>query len=243
MSDMGAVRATLAREYPPKIAGVIQCIYATPAGRGDRKIWIEFPPWNYYFYGLDGGNYVNEPRHRYFVFETASGFCGIAWTEAGIARFQLPTRDFAVTEKNVLRRIPDAIPGEPPPEVAAAVADIKRYFQGEVVDFAGLRLDLGDQDEFYTQVYAAARRVGWGRTTTYGALATEVGAGREAARDVGQAMAKNPVALIIPCHRVLAAGGKLGGFSAPGGADTKVRMLELEKVHLEAAQSQQQSLF
>jgi methylated-DNA-[protein]-cysteine S-methyltransferase len=181
--------------------------------------------------------------HHYHLFETASGFCGIAWTEFGIARFQLPTRDKAVTEKNVLRRIPGAVPGEPTPEVAAAVAVIKRYFLGEVVDFSGLRLDLSDRDEFDTRIYAAARRVGWGRTTTYGALATEVGAGREAARDVGQAMARNPVALIIPCHRVLAAGGKSGGFSAPGGVDTKVRMLELENVVLEPAQSQQQSLF
>jgi len=80
---------------------------------------------------------------------------------------------------------------------------------------------------------AAARRVGWGETTTYGALAKALGAGPEAARDVGVAMAKNPVALIIPCHRVLAAGGKIGGFSAPGGAATKRRMLELEGVRLE----------
>ena len=78
----------------------------------------------------------------------------------------------------------------------------------------------------------ALRRVGWGRTTTYGALAKEVGAGREAARDVGEAMAKNPAPLIIPCHRVLAAGGKIGGFSAPGGSRTKVRMLELEGVRV-----------
>ena len=72
------------------------------------------------------------------------------------------------------------------------------------------------------------RRVGWGRTTTYGTLAKELGAEREGARDVGQAMAKNPVALIIPCHRVLAAGGKVGGFSAPGGSAAKIRMLALE---------------
>ncbi len=80
--------------------------------------------------------------------------------------------------------------------------------------------------------YAALRRVGWGRTTTYGALAKEVGAGREAARDVGEAMARNPAPLIIPCHRVLAAGGKIGGFSAPGGSKTKIRMLELEGVRV-----------
>jgi O-6-methylguanine DNA methyltransferase len=81
---------------------------------------------------------------------------------------------------------------------------------------------------FFNQIYAAARRVGWGNTTTYGTLAKQVGAGPEVARNVGQAMAKNPVPLIIPCHRVLAAGGKLGGFSAPGGSATKERMLALE---------------
>ena len=78
----------------------------------------------------------------------------------------------------------------------------------------------------------ALRRVGWGKATTYGALAAAVGASREAARDVGQVMAKNPMPLLIPCHRVLAAGGKLGGFSAPGGAETKARMLRMEGVDL-----------
>ena len=96
-------------------------------------------------------------------------------------------------------------------------------------------LDLGEQDPFFERVYTAARRVGWGRTTTYGALAKGLGAGPEAARDVGQAMAKNPVALMIPCHRVLAAAGKVGGFSAPGGSAAKVRMLALEGVHVEPA--------
>lgn len=183
--------------------------------------------------------------YHYHLFATDGGFCGIAWSDAGIARFQLPTDDVAATEKSLLRRIPGAARAEPPADIAAVVADIKRYFQGEPVDFSAVRLDLGDQDEFNTEIYAAARRVGWGHTTTYGALATEVGAGREAARDVGQAMAKNPVALIIPCHRVLAAGSKLGGFSAPGGSQTKLRMLELEHVSLEpeAPKSKQQSLF
>src|SRR5207253_10705786 len=103
-------------------------------------------------------------------------------------------------------------------------------------------LDLSGQDEFFRRIYAVTRKVGWGKTTTYGALAKELGAGPEAARDVGQAMARNPVPLIIPCHRVLAAGGKVGGFSAPGGAATKIRMLELEGVHVAPLQSAQQSL-
>jgi methylated-DNA-[protein]-cysteine S-methyltransferase len=186
---------------------------------------------------------VSSFLHHYCIFETAGGFCGIAWTDGGIARFQLPTQSAAATEQRLLRRIPGATPAVPTPEVASLVSEVKRYFEGEAVDFSATRLDLRDQDEFNAQIYAAARRVGWGRTTTYGALATEVGAGREAARGVGQAMANNPVALIIPCHRVLAAGGKLGGFSAPGGSDAKLRMLELEQVRLEAPEPKQKSLF
>jgi methylated-DNA-[protein]-cysteine S-methyltransferase len=116
------------------------------------------------------------------------------------------------------------------------------YFEGEETDFSCFRLDLGEQDPFFAQIYAAARRVGWGHTTTYGTLAKELGAGPEAARDVGQAMAKNPVALLIPCHRVLAAGGKIGGFSAPGGSAAKIRMLALEGVDLEPPRPAQQSL-
>jgi methylated-DNA-[protein]-cysteine S-methyltransferase len=123
----------------------------------------------------------------------------------------------------------------------AAIAAVKRYFEGEETDFAGFTLDLGEQDPFFKQIYAAARRVGWGHTTTYGTLAKDLGAGPEAARDVGQAMARNPVALIIPCHRVLAAGGKVGGFSAPGGSAAKIRMLALEGVHLEPPPPAQQS--
>jgi methylated-DNA-[protein]-cysteine S-methyltransferase len=175
---------------------------------------------------------MGRTTQHYLVFETAGGFCGIAWSERGITRFQLPTRSAEATERLLRRRLPGAEPGAPPPPVAAAVAAVKRYFAGEETDFSGFTLDLGEQDPFFQQVYAALRRVGWGRTTTYGALAKELGAGPEAARDVGQAMARNPVALIIPCHRVLAAGGKVGGFSAPGGSAAKTRMLELEGVQV-----------
>ena len=179
--------------------------------------------------------------HRYFIFDTAAGFCGIAWNDAGITRFQLPTKSAEATERILLRHVPGAKPGAPTPGVAEAVAAVRRYFEGEETDFSSVKLDLGEQDPFFERVYAAARRVGWGHTTTYGALAKELGAGPEAARDVGQAMAKNPVALIIPCHRVLAAGGKVGGFSAPGGSAAKIHMLSLEGVHLEPASPAQQS--
>src|SRR3546814_5118693 len=174
-----------------------------------------------------GGNRLRRlTMHRYAIFETTGGFCGIAWNDVGITRFQLPTAHESSTERLFLRRLADAERGTPPAHIAGAIATVKRYFAGERVDFSHLVLDLGDQDEFFKQIYSAARRIGWGHTTTYGTLARELGAGPEAARDVGQAMAKNPVALIIPCHRVLAAGGKLGGFSAPGGGMSKPRMLE-----------------
>jgi methylated-DNA-[protein]-cysteine S-methyltransferase len=184
---------------------------------------------------------MDQAAHHYFIFETAGGFCGIAWNKVGITRFQLPTRSARATERILLRRMLGAKPGAPPPKVVEAVAAVKRYFEGEETDFSGFTLDLGEQDPFFERVYAAARRVGWGRTTTYGTLAKELGAGPEAARDVGQAMGKNPVALIIPCHRVLAAGGKVGGFSAPGGSTAKIRMLELEGVDVEPLRPAQRS--
>ena len=171
---------------------------------------------------------MNQPTQNYFVFETAAGFCGIAWSAAGITRFMLPSSTAEATEHNLRRRVANAHSATPPADVAAAIEAAKRYFSGEQIDFSELQLDLSGQDAFFKQVYAAARRVGWGHTTTYGALAKQIGAGPEVARNVGQAMAKNPVPLIIPCHRVLAAGGKSGGFSAPGGVDTKRRLLEIE---------------
>ncbi len=185
---------------------------------------------------------MGQTAHHYFIFEAAGGFCGIAWNNLGITRFLLPTRSAAATERLLLRRVPGAESGAPTPDVAAAVAAVKRYFAGEETDFSGFKLDLSGQDAFFKQIYAAARRVGWGHTITYGTLAKELGAGPEAARDVGEAMAKNPVALIIPCHRVLAAGGKLGGFSAPGGSATKIRILELEGVHVAPPPPAQRSL-
>jgi methylated-DNA-[protein]-cysteine S-methyltransferase len=185
---------------------------------------------------------MGQAGRRYLVFETAKGFCAIGWSDAGVVRFVLPSSSAAAAERRLLRGLPDARPAEPSPSVLAAAAAVKRYFEGAQVDFSDLDLDLSGQDEFFLRIYAATRKVGWGRTTTYGGLAKALGEGPEAARDVGQAMAKNPVPLIIPCHRVLAAGGKIGGFSAPGGAATKVRMLEMEGVDLAPPPPAQQSL-
>ena len=185
---------------------------------------------------------MDRMAHSYHLFDTAAGCCGIAWNDAGISRFQLPAASEAATERALLRRTAAAQRRPPPPAVLEAIAAAKRYFEGEQIDFSGVRLDLDGEDAFFQRIYAAARRVGWGHTTTYGALARELGAGPQAARDVGQAMAGNPVPLIIPCHRVLAAGGKIGGFSAPGGSATKLHMLGLEGVHVGPPPPAQQSL-
>jgi methylated-DNA-[protein]-cysteine S-methyltransferase len=175
---------------------------------------------------------MTRPMIAFAIFPTAAGSCAVAWSDRGIVRFQLPVRDAAAAERLLRRRLPDAVPGTPPAAVDRAIAAVRSYFAGRPADFADVALDLGDQEPFFDRVYAAARGIPWGATTTYGALARDLGAPPEAARDVGQAMARNPVPLFIPCHRVLAAGGKVGGFSAPGGAAAKRRMLALEGVDL-----------
>jgi methylated-DNA-[protein]-cysteine S-methyltransferase len=170
--------------------------------------------------------------HHYFIFETTNGFCGIAWNDAGITRFHLPAKNAEIAERMMLRRTPGAEPGVPTPMVSEVVFAVTRYFEGNETDFSQLELDLEGQSVFFKRVYAAARRVKWGQTTTYGTLARELGCGPQTARDVGEAMAKNPIPLIIPCRRVLAAGRKIGGFSAPGGAAVKILMLGLEGVRV-----------
>ncbi|MEO5494167.1 MAG: methylated-DNA--[protein]-cysteine S-methyltransferase [Sphingomonas sp.] len=173
--------------------------------------------------------------HRYHVFETAHGFAAIGWSGRGVIAFRLPANTEAEAERALLRRLPDAVRTDPPADIAAVIAAAQRYFAGEPTDFDAVAIDLGEQSPFFARVYEAVRRLGWGESTTYGAVAKSLGAGPEFARDVGQAMASNPVPLIVPCHRVLAAGGKVGGFSAPGGSLAKARMLALEGIETAAA--------
>ncbi|HWT44284.1 MAG TPA: methylated-DNA--[protein]-cysteine S-methyltransferase [Sphingopyxis sp.] len=176
------------------------------------------------------------PGHnRYQLFETAAGIAAIGWTNTGISSFRLPAPSAGETERAVLRRLPDAMRAEPPAEMRAVINDTVRYFDGERIEFFDIPIDPGQQPPFFAQVYAFVRKLGWGETTTYGAVARALNAGPEHARAVGQAMATNPIPLIIPCHRVLAAGGKIGGFSAPGGSTSKARMLELEGVAVAVA--------
>lgn len=165
----------------------------------------------------------------YHLFDTAIGLCGIAWSDDGVTRFRLPDQSRDAAERAFGAK---AGPQTPPPHIADVIAQAERYFAGERIDFAATGLDLAGVDPFRRTIYDALRAVGWGETVTYGELAKRAGA-PGAAQDVGIAMARNPVPLIIPCHRVLAAGGKLGGFSAPGRTEAKQRMLALEGVFID----------
>lgn len=168
----------------------------------------------------------------YSVFETAAGFAAVGWNAKGISSFRLPAGSAREAEQALLRRLPDAEAVPPPEPAQAVIDDALRYFAGERVDFAHVPVDLGPQQPFFERVYAAVRGLGWGETATYGAIARLLDAGPEFARDVGQAMAANPVPLIIPCHRVTAANGRIGGFSAPGGSSSKAHMLAIEGVEV-----------
>ena len=172
---------------------------------------------------------------QYQLFKTAAGVAAIGWRGAAITSFRLPAPGASEAERSVLRRLPGAVRAEPPADIATVVEAAIRYFEGERIEFFETAVDPGQQPPFFTQVYAFVRTLGWGETTTYGAVARALDAGPEHARAVGQAMATNPVPLIIPCHRVMAAGGKIGGFSAPGGSTSKARMLELEGVPVTVA--------
>jgi methylated-DNA-[protein]-cysteine S-methyltransferase len=172
---------------------------------------------------------------RYSLFETPIGWCGIAWSEQGLTRLQLPEADREATERR-LNSLALLTPAESlPPPIALAVAEIQQYLNGERADFATVPLDLTRTTPFHRAVYDATRAIGWGRTATYGDLARRTGS-TGAARAVGQALARNPIAIIIPCHRILASGNRMGGFSAFGGTTSKERLLALEGVTLERGQ-------
>lgn len=170
-------------------------------------------------------------KERYHLFVTQLGVCGIAWNERGVTRLQLPERSPTATERRLGARPASSHAGEPPTPVRKAIAMLERYFDGERVDFSPVALDLAGVGPFHRKVYDAARELPWGQTASYGDLARQAGS-PGAARAVGQAMGHNPVPIIIPCHRVLASGRKIGGFSAFGGALTKTHLLALEGVHL-----------
>jgi len=168
---------------------------------------------------------MTTPGHT--VFDTPLGACGVGWTELGVRTVQLPDHDASRTAARLRRWYPDLPAAAPPPDIVRVIDDIRALLSGTPTDLAYVPLDLTGVAEFEQRVYAAARRVPPGDTVTYGELADRLG-DPGAARAVGRALGRNPVPIVVPCHRVLAAGGRTGGFSAPGGVSTKMRMLAIE---------------
>ncbi len=157
----------------------------------------------------------------YTLFDTALGACGIAWGPRGVVAVQLPGAD-----ERKLRRA-GASRATPPADVQRAIDGIVALLDGAPRDLSTVELDMERVPEFNRRVYAVAREIPPGETLTYGEVAERVGE-RGAAQAVGQALGRNPFPILVPCHPVLAAGGGLGGFSAPGGVATKRRMLAIE---------------
>jgi methylated-DNA-[protein]-cysteine S-methyltransferase len=158
------------------------------------------------------------------------GRCGIVWGSAGVALLQLPEARELATRARLLQRCPEAREAAPPPEVQRAVDAIGALLRGDAVDLSEIELDMAAVPPFHRRVYDVTRSIPPGATLSYGEVAAKLDA-PGAARAVGQALGKNPFAIIVPCHRVLAAGGKVGGFSANGGVTTKLRLLSLEASH------------
>jgi methylated-DNA-[protein]-cysteine S-methyltransferase len=164
----------------------------------------------------------------YTLFDTAVGRCGIAWSERGVTLVQLPEKHERLTRMRLLQRFPEAREGRPPPVVQNALDGIVRLLRGEAVDLSTVELDMTRVPSFERRVYQAARRIPAGATLSYGELAAHAGT-PGMARAVGRALGRNPFAVVVPCHRVVAAGGRIGGFSANGGTKTKRRLLEIER--------------
>ena len=165
--------------------------------------------------------------YGFALFDTAIGACAIVWSARGVAGVQLPEKDTQATRARVLRRYAGAREAAPPPQVQCAVDGIVALLAGERRDLTGVTLDTAALPEFNRKVYEIARAIPPGATLTYGEIAERLG-DKLLARAVGQALGENPIPLIVPCHRVLAAGGKTGGFSAPGGVVTKLQLLTIE---------------
>jgi methylated-DNA-[protein]-cysteine S-methyltransferase len=172
----------------------------------------------------------------YFLFETPVGTCGIAWRGAKVIATQLPERDAAATGARLERRVAGAVPMEPPDFVRRAVAAIVALTEGAREDLRAIPIDLSGVGDFERRVYEVALGIMPGETLTYGAVAAKIGE-PGAARAVGKALGLNPLPIIVPCHRVLAADGKTGGFSANGGVETKLKLLTIEKAKTDDAPS------
>jgi O-6-methylguanine DNA methyltransferase len=165
--------------------------------------------------------------HGFTLFDTSIGRCGIAWSSQGIVGLQLPESKESETRARLLRHHPEAMEASPPPDIQKALDCVVALLAGEAADLSIAVLDMQHVPPFHRRVYEAARAVPPGATLSYGEIAKQMGA-ENSARAVGQALGRNPFAVVVPCHRVLSANGRIGGFSANGGIATKLRMLSIE---------------
>lgn len=163
----------------------------------------------------------------FILFDTAIGQCALTWRGEWLTGVFLPTLSEDAMQRAIERRAPGATATSPAPFVTRAIDRIIRLCDGAAVTFDETPLDRGSIEPLSNRIYDILLRVPFGKTTTYGAIAEELG-DKNLSRAVGAAMGANPFPIIIPCHRVTGAGGRLGGFSAPGGASAKRRLLEIE---------------
>ncbi|WP_445501572.1 methylated-DNA--[protein]-cysteine S-methyltransferase [Microvirga sp. G4-2] len=162
----------------------------------------------------------------YTLFDTPIGVCGLAWNGRGVVGLQLPEDNASKTRSRIAKRFPGISEASPPADIQQIIADVIALLKGEARDLSNVPLDMEGVPELHRRVYEVALSIPPGRVLTYGEIASRLGVGN--ARLIGQALGKNPFAVIVPCHRVVAAGGKLGGFSANGGSMTKRRLLAIE---------------
>ena len=163
----------------------------------------------------------------YTLFETALGVLAVAWSKRGIVALELPSVDPTDTSYRLRANAENAYRKEPPAWVSEVIVLIQKHLGGDLQNFLDVPLDLEHKTEFYRAVYKLAVEIPPGKTRTYGELAKSLGK-PNAARAVGQALANNPILLLVPCHRVLGSTGAATGFSAPGGIETKKKLLLLE---------------
>ena len=161
------------------------------------------------------------------VFETPIGPCGLAWGERGLLAVALPEPDASAVRARLLRRFPGATGSQPPAEAIQAQALILELLGGAPADLSQIRLDMARVGAFEQRLYGLLRTIPPGQVVSYGELAQRLGE-PGGAQAVGQAMGRNPWPIVVPCHRVVGSNGKLGGFSAPGGVKTKLKMLQIE---------------
>ena len=171
---------------------------------------------------------------QFKLFDTPLGRCGIAWNARGITAIQLPEASDAATRAKLLDKLGEAEPASPPAAVQRAIDGINELLRGNASDLASVPLDMTGVPPFHRRVYETVRTIPPGASLSYGEVAAKAEA-PGAARAVGQAMRRNPFSILVPCHRVFAAGGKIGGYSAHGGLATKLRLLSLEAAAAEGA--------